>query len=89
MNWVGGVTAPEAALQLLGQGGIPSIGLTSGGVFKAVKLEHVWVEAYVDYVPSRGVVNKVYILGHPCPKTPARGGGYCLRRPALVLCPPR
>ncbi|MDP2830235.1 MAG: transglutaminase domain-containing protein, partial [Sulfuricellaceae bacterium] len=59
MNWVGGVTQPDAALNLLGQGGIPSVGLVSGGKVSAVKLEHVWVEAYVDYVPSRGAVNKV------------------------------
>ncbi len=59
MNWVGGVTNPEAALNLMGQGGIPSIALTSGGTISAVKLEHVWVEAYIDYVPSRGAVNKV------------------------------
>ncbi len=59
MNWVGGVSKPEAAQQLLGQGGIPNIGVISGGVVKFIKLEHVWVEAYVDYVPSRGAVNKV------------------------------
>ena len=58
MNWVGGVTKPEAAQSLLGQGGIPNIGLVSGGVVKAIRMEHVWVEAYVDYVPSRGAVNK-------------------------------
>lgn len=58
MNWVGGVTKPEAAQQLLGQGGIPNIGMLSGGVIKYIKLEHVWVEAYIDYVPSRGAVNR-------------------------------
>ena len=58
MNWVGGVTKPEAAQQLMGQGGIPNIGLVSGGQIKFIKLEHVWVEAYVDYTPSRGAVNK-------------------------------
>ncbi len=57
MNWVGGVTKPEAAQQLMGQGGIPNIGLVSGGQIKFIKLEHVWVEAFVDYVPSRGAVN--------------------------------
>lgn len=57
-NWVGGVSSPEAALNLLGQGGIPSIGLVSGGKVAAVNLEHIWVEAYVDYVPSRGALNK-------------------------------
>jgi hypothetical protein len=54
MNWVGGVTAPEAATQILGQGGIPAVGLTQGGQIAFVKMEHVWVEAWVDFFPSRG-----------------------------------
>jgi len=58
MNWVGGVTKPEAAQQLMGQGGIPNIGVASGGLIKFIELEHVWVEAYVDYTPSRGAINK-------------------------------
>lgn len=57
MNWVGGVTSPNAALQLLGKGGIPSMGLAEAGVIKHIKLEHVWVEAWVDYMPSRGAKN--------------------------------
>lgn len=52
------MTKPEAAQQLMGQGGIPNIGLASGRQIKFIKLEHVWVEAFVDYVPSRGAVNK-------------------------------
>jgi hypothetical protein len=59
MNWVGNVTKPEAAQSLMGQGGIPNVALVSGGKIIAFKLEHVWVEAWVDYVPSRGAVNKV------------------------------
>lgn len=58
MNWVGGVTKPEAVQSLLGQGGIPNIGLISGGAISAIRMEHVWVEAYVDYTPSRGAVHK-------------------------------
>lgn len=58
MNWVGGVKTPEAAHSLLAQGGIPVVGVASGGRIAAFKLEHVWVEAFVDYVPSRGAVNK-------------------------------
>lgn len=58
MNWVGGVTKAEAAQSLLGQGGIPNIGIASGGVIKTIRLEHVWVEAYVDYLPSRGAINQ-------------------------------
>ncbi|PTQ90506.1 transglutaminase-like domain-containing protein [Agitococcus lubricus] len=58
LNWVGGVQNVDAAQNLMGQGGIPNVALTKGGVDVAVRMEHVWVEAYVDYVPSRGVVNK-------------------------------
>ena len=57
MNWVGGVTVPEAALQVLGQGGIPSVGLVQGDQITAVKLEHVWVEAWVDFFPSQGALH--------------------------------
>ena len=59
MNWVGDVTDPQAALDLLGQGGIPSLALVQSGVVKFVKMEHVWVEAWVDYIPSRGAKNKI------------------------------
>jgi hypothetical protein len=58
MNWVGGVATPEAAHSLLAQGGVPVAAVASGGRITAFKLEHAWVEAYVDYVPSRGAVNK-------------------------------
>ncbi len=58
MNWVGGVSTPEAAQSLLGQGGIPNVAVVSGGKISAFRLEHVWVEAYVDYVPSRGAVHR-------------------------------
>ncbi len=54
MNWVGNVQAPESAGHLLGQGGVPSVALTSGGQITHYKLEHVWVEAWIDYLPSRG-----------------------------------
>lgn len=58
MNWVGGVLHPEAALQMLGQGGIPNTALVQSGVITAVRLEHIWVEAWVDFVPSRGAVHR-------------------------------
>ncbi|MGH8507043.1 MAG: transglutaminase-like domain-containing protein [Stenotrophobium sp.] len=56
-NWVGGTTSPDATQQLLGQGGIPNAGLTQGGQTVAIRMEHVWVEAYVDAYPSRGARN--------------------------------
>ena len=33
-------------------------GVAQGGTVKWIDLEHVWVEAYVDYTPSRGAVNR-------------------------------
>jgi len=58
MNWVGGVTVPESVMNLLGQGGIPNMGSGAGGQIHSIRLEHVWIEAFVDYVPSRGAVNR-------------------------------
>jgi transglutaminase-like putative cysteine protease len=58
MNWQG-TSTPEASLQIASQGGIPSAGNISGGAVSKVQLEHIWVEAWVDYVPSRGAINKV------------------------------
>jgi len=54
MNWVGGVSKPEAAQQLLGQGGIANRGLIEGGKISEIRMEHAWVQAYVNWVPSRG-----------------------------------
>jgi len=58
MNWVGGVTVPQAAQSLMGQGGIPNVGIGFAGQIRSIRLEHMWVEAFVDYVPSRGAVNR-------------------------------
>ncbi|MCE2593852.1 hypothetical protein K6Y31_03380 [Motilimonas cestriensis] len=57
MNWVGGVNSPEAAANLMGQGGIPNTMMTSGGKVVALRFEHTWVETFVDYEPSRGLKN--------------------------------
>jgi transglutaminase-like putative cysteine protease len=58
MNWVGGVTTSNVAQQLLAQGGVPNIGLESSGMVTHVRLDHVWVEALIDYIPSRGAVHR-------------------------------
>jgi transglutaminase-like putative cysteine protease len=55
MNWLGGLQRPEAALDLLHQGGIAARGLSSGGRIVAIRMEHVWVSAYVNWMPGRGV----------------------------------
>lgn len=82
MNWVGGFTDPQAALDFIASGGIPVKALLedpNGGInpdqvgavggtpvepnlaeyqIKYAQMEHVWVEAFVDYVPSRGARHK-------------------------------
>jgi hypothetical protein len=58
MNWVGGVTDPKMAGTILATNGIPAKMLVSGGTYKAVQLEHVYVSAFIDYIPSRGAVHK-------------------------------
>ncbi len=58
MNWVGGFTDANAALDFIASGGIPVTGIISGGKVTKARLEHVWVEAWVDYIPSRGARHK-------------------------------
>lgn len=53
-NWVGGVSGTSAALQLLNQGGIAARGVSVAGRFAGVRMEHVWVQAYVNWTPARG-----------------------------------
>ncbi|HET9452606.1 MAG TPA: transglutaminase domain-containing protein, partial [Aggregicoccus sp.] len=56
--WVGGVPTMQAAQELLGTGGVPNVALLQGGFVSHLRLEHVWVEAFVDFEPSRGEVHK-------------------------------
>ena len=32
--------------------------VTSGGQVTKIRLEHIWVEAALDYFPSRGAINR-------------------------------
>ncbi|MFP5304204.1 MAG: transglutaminase domain-containing protein, partial [Gammaproteobacteria bacterium] len=57
-NWIGGVARTEAAMQLLAQGGVPVEAIYDGNQIKALRLEHVWVEALVDFAPGRGGARK-------------------------------
>ncbi len=54
MNWVGGVTDPNTAAQILATAGVPGKLLTEGGKIKYAQFEHCWVEAYVPYGNYRG-----------------------------------
>lgn len=52
-NWLGGVDA-NGVTRLLTQGGIRHVAVLSAGVVQAIQMEHVWVEAWVDFIPARG-----------------------------------
>jgi len=58
MNWVGGFTDAKSAADFIASGGIPVTAGISGGKITKARMEHVWVEAFVDYIPSRGAVHK-------------------------------
>jgi len=54
MNWLGGFTSEQAALEFMASGGVPvKAGIAGGKITKAL-FEHLWVEAFIDYIPSRG-----------------------------------
>lgn len=57
-NWVGGFTDTNSAMTLIASGGIPLKGLTEGGQITAAQMEHIWIEAWVDMIPSMGAVHK-------------------------------
>jgi RHS repeat-associated protein len=57
-NWVNAPT-PEMALDLMQKGGIPSAAVIQGGSIQAIRFEHVWIEAWIDFIPSRGAINRV------------------------------
>jgi len=57
MNWVGGFTDINAAGNFAASGGIPTTVLVSGGKIVKMRMEHVWVEAAIDFHPSRGAKN--------------------------------
>jgi hypothetical protein len=60
MNWVGGFTDAQAALDFMASGGVPVTALRDApdGPIKYARIEHVWVEAFVDYSPSRASRHK-------------------------------
>lgn len=57
-NWAGGFQSLEAALDFASAGGMAVTAVTSGGRATKVRIEHIWVEAAIDFVPSRGVRNR-------------------------------
>jgi RHS repeat-associated protein len=58
-NWLGGNIAPNQVVELMQKGGIPAKSVAvAGGAISTIRFEHIWVEAYVDFAPSRGGVNR-------------------------------
>lgn len=55
-NWTGGFKHIEEAMNYAASGGIPITGMITGGRISHVRMEHIWVEAAVDFLPSRGAV---------------------------------
>ena len=58
MNWAGGFSDATAAGDHASAGGIPIVAVTAAGQISTYRLEHIWVEAAIDYFPSRGLVNR-------------------------------
>jgi transglutaminase-like putative cysteine protease len=60
-NWAGGYEDIMAASDYAASGGIPIQAIVEAGRVARIQIEHVmehvWVEAAVDYFPSRGAVN--------------------------------
>jgi transglutaminase-like putative cysteine protease len=57
MSWTG-MTDPMSTAELFSYNGIPVKLVISGGSVRKIRLEHAWVEAWIDYLPSRGAVHK-------------------------------
>lgn len=53
MTWLG-VKDPTVAANIIASGGIPAKAGLSGGKITSLRLEHVWVEAFVNMYPSFG-----------------------------------
>ncbi|WP_312462390.1 transglutaminase-like domain-containing protein [Comamonas sp.] len=55
-NLIGNFDDASSAQNMLGQGGIANVGVVSSGVIQKIKMEHVWVSAYINYAASKGSV---------------------------------
>lgn len=58
VNWLKAGSA-QGAVDTVQTGGIPSTLLRLNGQAYALRLQHLWVEAYIDFTPSRGAKNRV------------------------------
>jgi transglutaminase-like putative cysteine protease len=58
-NWAGGFSDSGAAAMFFASAGVPSVTRLHepGGQVVSIAHEHIWVQAFVDYVPSQGARN--------------------------------
>jgi transglutaminase-like putative cysteine protease len=57
-NWAGGFENINAAMEFASSGGVPLGPVTNAGRITKVRMEHIWVEAAIDFLPSRGTRNR-------------------------------
>jgi transglutaminase-like putative cysteine protease len=57
-NWAGDFATVAAAIDFVSAGGIPVTSVLNGGRITKVRVEHLWVEAALDFHPYRGAVNQ-------------------------------
>lgn len=57
-SWLEPTVGAADAVEILQNSGTPAVARVVGGVVEEAQLEHVWVEAWLDYEPSRGAVNR-------------------------------
>ena len=57
LSWLKASNIDDAINQIQ-IGGIPSTLLKLNGQAYALRLQHLWIEAYIDFTPSRGAVNR-------------------------------
>jgi RHS repeat-associated protein len=80
---VTGTTSAERALRAFGRAGVPSEPVGGPGGLAALRVERVWVEAYVPYANYRGAVldahEKAWVPLDPGLKRLAPPGGYDVR----------
>ncbi|MBD8525507.1 RHS repeat-associated core domain-containing protein [Pseudomarimonas arenosa] len=57
-SWMEPVAGAAQAVDVLQNSGTPAVARVVNGVVVEVQLEHVWVEAWLDYEPSRGAVHR-------------------------------
>ncbi len=56
MSWLG-VADPNMVGTMLASNGKPTALITNGGKITALEIQHVWVQVYIPFLPSRGTVS--------------------------------